>query len=379
MEENNKNGDMNRLELNKSSYLPWKITGQELPANILLMAKLMLALLLFHGFFGKIKDPFLPFLPILESFNQINGLFEILMRASFVIGASMLVFNIRPKKAIMALGLIILLVLLSSKTLFRNHIFIVACVYLIVGFTQKKYIQLALIIQVAILYFGASFNKMMELDWWSGQFIHNWLAEARGNIIYIKVSSLMPEMWLAKLMSWSSILVEFLIAVLILSKKWRSTAIWMLIIFHFGMFTILAFRFGHFVQDLFILLIAFIDWPEQGINKSIANSKNSFARKSIKILDWDGVFKPKRPIEKNTLTSMKLKDQRQMVLPWFFYLEGLYVFLLLFDFGIEWLLYRLDGFVGDLILHLIFCVICWILILSALFMQFKTEFRMRSL
>lgn len=260
-----------------SRYFPLKfVVSDFMMPNILLMNKLMFILLLVHGFIKSINDPYIPFFGFFDEFLKYPGVFKIINRGLFIAAGAFLIFNIKVRLMCLILGAVVFLTQFASIPEFANHYFICGCVFLLSGLINKKNIQLFFAIQLSLVYFGASINKMFKLDWWNGDFMFNWLVNARENTIFIFLSEAFPEMWLAKLFSWSSILIEFSIAFLILNKNTRNIAVWILIIFHSLLYTLTAFRFGHFYEDLLITLLAFVNFPKEKIkinfDKGILNS-----------------------------------------------------------------------------------------------------------
>jgi hypothetical protein len=161
------------------------------------------------------------------------------------------------------LGCSSILVILSSKSLFRNHLFICGCALLLAGLSDKKNPPWLLCVQLSLVYFGAVLNKVFETDWWSGQFIYNWLANSRENPFFIAVSGVLPDMWFAKILSWSSMLIELSIGMLILLRKRHLFVAWIIILFHSILYTMTFFRFGHFYEDIIIILLIFLIWPKE--------------------------------------------------------------------------------------------------------------------
>ena len=114
-------------------WKPWRSTGTDMRPNFLLMCKLLLVLLVVHGFTGTVRDPFLPFVPSLDLLRSASGWYGLLLQAVFIGAAGALVFNYRVRGAAVILGVVVILVLLGSKPLFRNHVFIVGCLFLLAG------------------------------------------------------------------------------------------------------------------------------------------------------------------------------------------------------------------------------------------------------
>lgn len=243
-------------------YFPLNFLVTDMQPNILLMCKLFFLLLCAHGFVGYIEDPYIPFIQLLDVFSNYPNVFKITLKSLFLCSGILLLFNVKPRTMSTILGCTVILILLSSKSLFRNHLFICGCALLLAGLSNKKGLPWLLYMQLSLVYFGAVTNKVFEVDWWNGHFIYNWLANAQENQLFIAVSDLFPEMWLAKILSWSSMLIEFSIAVLILIKKRHLLVAWIILLFHSVLYTMTFFRFGHFYEDIVIILFIFLIWPK---------------------------------------------------------------------------------------------------------------------
>ena len=178
---------LNPLEV----FFPWNISNTQMQPNILLMCKMLFVLLVLNGFYSMMNDPFIPFIIWLDHFNNYPELFKYSIRIGFIVFGTLLFINIKPKLSSLVLGLIIVLTLISSKTLFRNHIFIVGCILILAGLSSNKGLPWLIILQISLLYFGASLNKALQMDWWTGQFINNWLGVAVENPIYLFFSELL--------------------------------------------------------------------------------------------------------------------------------------------------------------------------------------------
>lgn len=361
-----------------SRYYPWKISSDELQPNILLMCKMFVVLLWLNGFYLKINDPYIPFIRDLDFFNQYPDVFKISLRLGFIVFGSMLLFNIKTKWSSLFLGLVIITTLLASKPIFRNHIFIVGCVLFLVGLSKNKGVPWLIILQVSLLYLGASLNKTLQMDWWTGQFMQNWLGSAIENPIYNFISNSLPEFWFAKVLSWSSIFVELIIGLAILTKKWRPLGIWMMVIFHFAMFTMLAFRFGHFVEDLFILLMAFLIWPRENEVILYNSNKSSWLKNILGYLDWDKQYSWQEGTHShnNYFEVQNPENGNYTKKPIIFLLlfsEGFYVLLLVFDHITVNLMYSVGPTILKILIHFVFSLVIWSFIFSYLYSKLKTK------
>ena len=241
---------------------PFQFEGTAMLPNVLLMCKLIVLLLIAHHIFIKIDDPFIPFIPALDVFHTIPNVFKLGLRSLLFISVTTLFFNLYVRTSAIVIGSIIILSILASKPNFYNHTFICGCALFLAGLTNKEHPPYLLFIQLGLVYFGASINKMFDTDWWSGAFMHNWLATARENPFYLLVSEWFPNLWFAKFLSWTAISTEFIIAFMIINKKYRGFGIWFIIIFHTLLFTMTSFRYGHFIESLALILLAFLVWPK---------------------------------------------------------------------------------------------------------------------
>ncbi|WP_456438445.1 HTTM domain-containing protein [Psychroserpens sp.] len=289
---------------------PFQFEGTKLHPNVLLMCKLLVILMTAHHFFFKIADPFIPFIPALDWFNEFPNVFKYSLKSIFALSAFALLFNIKVRTASIVIGLAVILNMLASIPLFANHTFICGCALFLAGLTNDKEPPYLLIFQLSLVYFGASINKFLEPDWWSGAFMDTWLGTARENPVYLYVSELLPELLLAKLLSYIAMFTEFAIAVLVLFKRTRNLTLWFIIIFHTSLFTLTSFRFGHFIESLAIVLLAFLSIPKEQMIVHYKSQSLDKLKRFFKFLDRDKkqVWSPLSS-ENSHWLSLKTKDK----------------------------------------------------------------------
>lgn len=288
---------------------PFQFEGTAMHPNVLLMCKLMVLLIVAHHFVEDLSDPFIPFFDQLNIFNAIPGFLRALQVFIFVSAATFLFLNKQVQAASIILGLVIIFSMIISVPMFKNHTFICGCALLLAGLTNNKQPPYLLVLQLSLIYFGASINKFFEPDWWSGAFMHNWLAVARGNELYLSTSALFPEFWFAKLLSYIAIGTEFLIGVTLLIKQTRNKAIWFIIVFHVLLFSITGFRFGHFIESLLIFLIAVVNWPKPSIYIEYNPKKISKFKSFNSHLDFDNKWNWQPSSNKKTWLSVFAFDK----------------------------------------------------------------------
>lgn len=283
----------------------FQFEGTKLHPNVLLMCKMFVYLITAHHIFFKISDPFIPFIPSLDYFHNYPNLFKYTLRTIYVISAFALVFNIKVRLASAITGMVVILSILASKPLFFNHTFICGCALFLAGLTNDKDPPYLLIVQLSLVYFGASINKFFDVDWWTGDFMDNWLGNARQNPVYLFFADLFPSLVFAKFLSYIAMFTEFVIAVTILFNKTRRLTVWFIIIFHTLLFTLTSFRFGHFIESLAIVLLAFIAIPKEPLLIQYNAKGKAVLRSFFIFLDQD---------HKQRWTSMNLNDSNWLKL-----------------------------------------------------------------
>ncbi|OIQ29391.1 MAG: hypothetical protein BM564_06755 [Bacteroidetes bacterium MedPE-SWsnd-G2] len=288
---------------------PFQFEGTAMHPNVLLMCKLTVLLIVAHHFIEDLSDPFIPFFDQLNIFNSIPGALRALQVFVFIVAAVLLFLNYKVRTASITLGIVVIFSIIISVPMFKNHTFICGCALFLAGLTDNKKPPYLLILQLSLIYFGASINKFFEPDWWSGAFMHNWLAVARGNELYLSTSALFPDFWFAKLLSHIAMGTEFLIGVTLLFKKTRNKAIWFIIVFHVLLFSITGFRFGHFIESLLIFLIAIVNWPNPMIYVEYYPEKASKFKSFLTLLDFDNKWKWQPSRSESTWLSVKAFDK----------------------------------------------------------------------
>ena len=346
-----------------SKYLPWRLEGSEVAPNILLMCKLLILILMAYKFHFAIQDPYIPFIPALDYFHTIPGAFKSTLLTGFIISTLAIFFNIKIRAACLLLGVVVILEQLASQPAFKNHVFVCGCFFILVGLSKKDDDYKLLFWQLAIIYLGAFTNKVLDPDWHSGAFMHNWLNNVRENTPYIFVSELLPERWFAYILSYAAMLSEGILGVLLFFRKYRKLAFWVTLLFHTVLYSFLAYRFGHFYDDLVIILLIFIIWPKGQIMMQI-NSKYNYIQQIHRLLDWDKKFSWSS-INDNSKHWLTLKTENgehysnlNAIRKLLIYTPSFFILLFTFDCGIKFLF---DD--QEYIKHMINMPIVWTLIL----------------
>ena len=269
---------------------PWRSVGTTMAPNTLLMCKLLLLLLAIHGFQSTIGDPFIPFIQSLDEFRRLPGLFETILKVCFWVAGLSLFLNFKVRTSALILGATVILVLVASKPMFRNHIFVVGCLFLLAGLHRRGEDPWLIAGQFSVMYLGAFLNKALDVDWRAGQFMHYWLHDHLDNRFYATFSTMLPDLSFAVALSWTVIVAEGLLVVFFFVPRWRSYGVGVALLMHLGFLLVVGRRpFGHFTEDILIALIAFLSWPRTTTTLRLSPALQA-VRPFWRLVNWDRQF-----------------------------------------------------------------------------------------
>lgn len=361
------------METSKLSYtnfwaLPFKVNCTEMSPNLLLMCKIFIVLLYTHGFYSYLNDPFLPVIPVLDKLNNVPFLFKNLSKIIFLLASFALLFNIKVRTMSIVLGTVIILSLMASKPMFRNHLFIIGCILFLAGLTPKNQSPLLIYYQLGIVYVGALLNKAFQVDWWSGQFMHNWLGTALDNKFYLWTAEQIPDMLFAKLISYMAMLSELVIAFCLFVPKLRRLALGIILVFHTLLFTFTGETFGFFMEDILIVLIAFLVWPKNQSELNIKSTKHFKWLKILSMLDFDKrvLLNVNVNMKENLILTKDNEEYSNWAAFTQFLLQcnGFYVLLLVLETGIRYVFNGTPKYLVMLLLLWVFIVFLSPLVIS---------------
>ncbi|MBI3680939.1 MAG: DUF393 domain-containing protein [Acidobacteria bacterium] len=239
------------------SWNPLRCGGTSLPVPVLLMAKLIALALLLTNHVRLLPDPFLPFIPGLDRLLP-GVVVQKTLQVVFVVSAAALLFNRWVRASCLLLGGSILFGVLSSRAYYGNN---------------KTFCALALILaaldhrlirwQVAIVYFGAGLNKLLDADWQSGQFFEHWAVSRLQQPVYIWLNSLLPPLVLGKIMCWLTIAMELGASLLMAMPRRQAYGAFTSILLQSGMLLFTGQTFTMFFYAMQAAMLAFLLWPEK--------------------------------------------------------------------------------------------------------------------
>ena len=161
--------------------------------------------------------------------------------------------------------------------------------------------------QLAIMYFGAGLNKLLEVDWRTGQYFDYFLTHIYPSDAYRFIAPLLPGQWVARLMGWSIILAELSAAVMFTMDRFRPIAVWVAASVHIGAALLVVGDYGIFMAAVLASYLSCLGWPER--LDATAGTRGGWrcARRVFGTLDQDRLIHwADRPPEENaglTLTA----------------------------------------------------------------------------
>jgi predicted DCC family thiol-disulfide oxidoreductase YuxK len=272
------------------SWNPLRNTGTALPPNLLLMAKLIALCLLLTNHVRLLPEPFLPFLPV---FDYVPGAaFQWTLRIVFLASALALLFNRSARVMSAALGLTILVGVLSSRAYYGNNKTFCGLLLLLTGLYAGSGSRWLVRWQVAIVYLGAGINKALDGDWQNGQFFAHWAGARLKNPLYLFAAPLLPALWLAKLACWTTIAVELVAATALLIPRLYPIGMWASILLQCGLLEFTGSTFTMFFFAMQAAMLAFVAWPREQWTV-LWDGECGFCARSKRIfeaVDFDGLF-----------------------------------------------------------------------------------------
>lgn len=242
-----------------ASLNPLRCDGTALPPNLLLLAKLIALTLLLTNHVRLLPDPFLSFLPGLD---QLPGApFRLVLQILFLASALALLFNRSVRLSSLVLGLTILFAVVSSKAYYGNNKTFCGAMLFLIGLHVPGRSPWPLRLQMAIVYFGAGLNKLLDPDWQSGLFFHYWAGDRLHHSLYLTVAPLLPDLLLAKFFCFATILIELSLSIAFLFPRLYPLGIWGNILFQSSMMFFTGSTFTMFFYAMTAASLAFVDWP----------------------------------------------------------------------------------------------------------------------
>ncbi len=215
-------------------------------------------------------------------------------RQYFSSAAVSLLFNRFVRTSCLAMASVIFIAILSSRVYYENNRLSTGCILFLIGLQQTDRKPWLICYQVALVYLGAGLNKILDIDWRTGQFFENWMINVLDKKFYVSLASALPPMLLSRVLSWMTMISELSIGAGFLIRRFSPLAIWGGILFHTALLLLTDRTYGMFYYTMLASFLAFAEWPESpvlvlydGDCGFCKKTKNLFARFDIeKMFNW---------------------------------------------------------------------------------------------
>lgn len=242
-----------------AGWNPLRVSGTPMPANLLLLCKVLAVAILATGHYRILPDPFLPFLPGLDALDPI--IFRTTLQTVAVASAVLLLLNRQVRLTALVLGSCLLVGVLSSKAYYGNNKTFVGLALVLAGLSDFDRPPYLLRWQLALVYFGAALNKLLLDDWLTGQFFEHWGRNNVKNPVYIWASDLLPALVAGKIMCWGTIVAEFAVSFGLLVPRLVPFALLTNVFFQVGLLEFTGGTFTLFFYAMQAANLAFLHWP----------------------------------------------------------------------------------------------------------------------
>jgi len=117
--------------------------------------------------------------------------------------------------------------------------------------------------QTIILYIGAVMNKMVDIDWWNGNYMHTLMVNRHHINWYSYLEGFFPVQNFSALAGIIALGIELAIPICFIVPRWQKTGFIIALGFHSILLIALGVTFGPFYYALFCSFLLFISWPNK--------------------------------------------------------------------------------------------------------------------
>jgi hypothetical protein len=253
------------------------------------MVKVLAIAVLLTNHVRLLPDPWLPFIPSIALIPPV--LFQRTLQIVFVVSALAVVFNRRIRLSSLVLGSTMLIAVVSSKAYYGNNKTFCGLMFFLAGLYKPggpNFVRW----QLAITYFGAGLNKLLDADWHSGVFFENWAVNRLQQPWYIALNSKLPSMLLARFMCWTTIITELgIVPCLFIPQLWYWAAI-SNVFFQSSLLLFTGTTFTLFFYSMTAASLALVKWPALPLTVLYDPTRGfgERARRFFQHWDLDGSF-----------------------------------------------------------------------------------------
>lgn len=272
---------------------PLKCSETTLPANLVLLAKVVVVCFFLQNNFKLVVAPNLSFIPILDKFPP-PEVSRILMHLALWITGVMILFNIRVRACAICFGCTLTIAMLGNPARFFNSLFFISCLMVLIGLYQSPRGYRFIRWQFVVMYLGSTLNKVFDSDWRSGRYIDYWLTHIRESAVYLKLTEIVNGETLGLIMAWGTMVTELFLIVAFSKPRLFFIGVLTAFVFHSASVVLAHSTFGIFYSVLVLaLMLSFVHWPTSMRCQVSYNRNSRLHRLNAWLLQFtnvDGVF-----------------------------------------------------------------------------------------
>lgn len=269
---------------------PLRLTGLGLPPQVVLLCRVLAVAVLFTNHQALLQTPFLPFLDVFL-IPPPDGVL-LALRVLLVAGCLGVLFTNRVRLFAVCAAAGLLGGVLSARTYYGNNKTFAGLLFLLAALSAEKGPPRLIQWQLALVYFGAGFNKLLDPDWRSGLFFDHWAAVRLENPAYQWLAAQLPPLLAGKLFCWYTIVAEIGLAAFMLRPTRPAWILWGSGLFQCGLLLFTGSPFTLFFFAMQAALLAFAPWPDSPVIV-IWDGSCGLCRRTrdfVSRLDFDPVF-----------------------------------------------------------------------------------------
>jgi hypothetical protein len=233
-----------------------------------------------------LPDHFIPFITFFTHLGPPKAFHHALIVLA-ALAAIALLLNIAVRTACLAMGVLVLVGIVSTRNYFHvNHLYF-ALLMVFVALYDRRVGTRLIRYQLAVIYAGAALNKLLDADWRDGAFVRDWLPHYVGGWRHLfSGGAVIPGA-----LGWIAILTELALVVLLLVPRWVPVGAWLGFAYHTGLTTITAGQtFGLFWYTMLASYLMLMAWPEADIHIELGARLRGLAA-ALGKLDADARFR----------------------------------------------------------------------------------------
>jgi hypothetical protein len=284
---------------------PLRCTGTGLPTNLAILAKVLAIAVLLTNHVRLLPDPWLSFIPAIDSLPPL--LFQRTLQIVFVASALAIIFNRRIQWASLAIGTTMLIAVVSSKAYYGNNKTFCGLMFFLVGL-YKPGGPPFLRWQLALTYFGAGLNKLLDHDWQTGVFFEFWAVRRLHEQAYMLLDSVLPAMWMGRFMCWFTIVTELGVVPLLLIRRLYFWGVLLNVLFQCGLCLFVGNTFTLFFYAMNAASLAFVTWPSDPMRVTFGPGPAVRLQRFLAWIDLDHrfIWSPSRTASASGAVSLEL-------------------------------------------------------------------------